>query len=100
MVKKIILILLLIILGVPAAGLGYLYFRSPAMEPASSIKVSMTPERIARGKMIFEHLGDCDGCHSVHDVTRIGLPVNPVDRGRGMVLSSLIQGLPGVVGAP
>ena len=97
MVKKIVLTILAVVIAVPAAGLAYLYFRSPAMQPASAIKVSMTPERIARGRMIFEHLSDCGGCHSGHDLTRIGLPIDPAKQGAGMVLSDLIIGLPGVV---
>jgi len=100
MLKKTLLILLAVIIGVPAAGLAYLYFRSPAMAPASGIKVSMAPERVARGQQIFEHIGDCDGCHSGHDYTRIGLPVDRAKRGAGLVLSSIITGLPGVVVAP
>jgi mono/diheme cytochrome c family protein len=97
MLKKIVLTVLAVVIAVSAAGLAYLYFRSPAMQPASSIRVSMAPERIARGKMIFEHLSDCGGCHSGHDLTRIGLPVDPAKRGTGQVLSDLITGLPGVV---
>jgi mono/diheme cytochrome c family protein len=97
MVKKIVLTVSAVLIAVPAAGLAYLYFRSPAQQPASSIKVSMAPERVARGKMIFELLGDCSGCHSGHDFTRIGNPADPAKRGAGQVLSDLITGLPGVV---
>ena len=97
MFKRILLGVVLILVAVPAAGIGYLYFRSPAMSPAASIKVPMTPERIARGKMLFETVMDCDGCHSERDFTRIGGPVIISGRGRGVVLSSFIQGLPGVV---
>src|SRR5262249_60825626 len=97
MLSKKILTLLAAIIAIPVVGLAFLYFRPPAMQPASSIKVSMVPERIARGKMIFEHLGDCDGCHSGHDFTRIGNPTDPAKRGAGQVFSALITGLLGVV---
>jgi hypothetical protein len=50
--KKIVLILLVLIVGLPACGLAYLYLRKPAQVPASSAKVPMTLERIARGKYI------------------------------------------------
>ena len=95
--KKIVLILLLVIIAVPAAGLGYLYFRKPAQAPASAIKVAMTPERIARGKVIFQNVSDCDGCHSERDFTRVGGPVVETGRGRGTILSSLMTSLPGTV---
>ncbi|HEY2017939.1 MAG TPA: c-type cytochrome [Bryobacteraceae bacterium] len=98
--KKILLILLLVIIVVPAAGLAYLYFRRPAQAPAPSLKVAMTPERIARGKFIFQYVSHCDSCHSERDFTRVDGPVVESGRGRGNVLSSLINGLPGTVIAP
>src|SRR5882724_7802763 len=95
--KKILLILLLVIIAVPAAALGYLYFRKPAQAPAAAIKVAMTPERIARGKVIFQNISGCDGCHSERDFTRVGGPVVESGRGRGTVLSSVLPSLPGTV---
>lgn len=43
------------------------------VEPSSK-RVLMTPERIARGKHLFEHVCDCAGCHSERDFTRFGGP--------------------------
>jgi mono/diheme cytochrome c family protein len=97
MLRKILFILLLVIVVVPAAGLGFLYLRKPAQVPASSIKVAMSPERIARGKYIFSNLADCDGCHSQRDFTRVGGPVVESGRGRGNVMSAMVEGLPGTV---
>ena len=98
--KKIVLGILAVVILVPGAALSYLYLRKPAELPASPIKVAMTPERIARGKYIFEHLADCDGCHSQRDLTRFDGPVIPAGRGRGAVLSELLPDLPGRVVAP
>jgi hypothetical protein len=81
----------------PAAGLAYLYLRKPAQAPPSTVKVAMTPERIARGKYLFENVSDCDGCHSQRDFTRFDGPVVPTGRGRGSNLSELIPALPGTV---
>ena len=58
MLKKILLTLLLLVIVIPAAGIAWLYLRKPAQAPPSTIKVSMTPERIARGKYLFENLAD------------------------------------------
>ncbi len=96
MLKKILLSGLAFIIAVPAAGVGYLYLRKPAQAPAPSIRVPMTPERIARGKYIFT-LADCDGCHSQRDFERMGGPVVGSGRGQGNVLSSFVDGLPGTV---
>jgi hypothetical protein len=100
MLKKVLLILLALVVMVPAGGLSYLYVRKPAQASPSSRKVPMTPERIARGKFLFEIIADCDGCHSQRDFTRFNGPVVETGRGRGNVLSSTIQGLPGTVVAP
>ncbi len=98
--KKILRILGYLVLAaivVGGAGIAWLFLRKPAMAPPSSIKVAMTPERIARGEYIFETLADCAGCHSQRDFTRVGGPEVPTGRGRGNIMSDLVKGLPGVV---
>jgi mono/diheme cytochrome c family protein len=100
MIKRILLSILAIVVLIVGGGLGYLYLRKPATAPPSDIKVSMTPERIARGRQLFEGIADCDGCHSQRDFTRFGGPVVPAGRGQGNVMSELVTGLPGTVVAP
>jgi len=78
-----------------AAGVGYMVARKPAIAPPSNIKVAMTPERIARGKYIFE-LSDCDGCHSGRDFSRFGGPVIPEQRAQGVEFPKEL-GLPGKI---
>lgn len=98
--KKILLILGCLVLAViimGGAGIAFLFVRKPAMAPPSTIKVAMTPERIARGQYIYETLTDCAGCHSQRDFTRVGGPEVPTGRGRGNIMSDLVKGLPGVV---
>ena len=82
------------------AGVTYLYVRKPSQAPAASIKVAMTPERIARGAYIFTSVADCDGCHSQRDYSLVNGPVVTTGRGRGNLLSDMMKGLPGVVVAP
>jgi mono/diheme cytochrome c family protein len=81
-------------------ALAYLSVRKPAQAPASVIKVSLTPERVARGKYVFDSLADCGGCHSLHDYSLVGGPQVESGRGAGNVLSGLVKGLPGTVVAP
>ena len=99
MLKKVLGALALVVLLVVGGGLGYLYFREPAMAAPGAMKVEMTPERIARGKHLFQNLLDCDGCHSQHDESRFGRPVKEVGRGQGYVFPTEM-GLPGTVVAP
>jgi mono/diheme cytochrome c family protein len=100
MLKKVVRALAYLILAVvvvAAIGASWLFLRSPASAPPSSIKVSMVPDRIARGKYIFESVSDCGGCHSQRDFTRLGGPEVPGRIGAGVILSDLVKGLPGVV---
>jgi len=92
--------LLLAVVTLGAAGVGWLFLRKPAMAPASEIRVAMTPERIARGQYIFNNVSDCGGCHSQRDFSRVGGPEVESGTGRGNVLSDLLIGLPGRVVAP
>jgi mono/diheme cytochrome c family protein len=98
--KRVLLIILAAVVIVPAAGLGFLYVRKPAQTPPPSLKVALTPARIARGKFLFEKICDCDGCHSQRDFTHFNGPVVASGRGRGNLLSAMIEGLPGTVVAP
>jgi len=101
--RKILLVLgclVLAVIVVGGAGIAWLFLRKPAMAPPSSIKVAMTPERIARGQYIFETVTDCAGCHSQRGFTRVGGPEVSSGRGRGNVMSDILKGLPGVVVAP
>ena len=92
--------ILLSVVVLAGAGVTYLYVRKPAQAAPSAIKVAMTPERIARGAYIFTSVADCDGCHSQRDFSLVGGPVVASGRGRGLVLSDVMIGLPGVVVAP
>ena len=98
--KKILLILALVIVLVAGGALAFLYLHRPAQAAAASLRVPMTPERIARGKYLFEDLADCGGCHSQRDFTRVGAPEVPGGAGRGNVLSAILHGMPGTIVAP
>ncbi|MGH9719181.1 MAG: c-type cytochrome [Bryobacteraceae bacterium] len=96
MVKKILIAVLVLVVVALGGGFSYLHLRQPAMAPPRAGSVPMTPERIARGKLLFERIADCDGCHSERDFTRFGLPVVPTGRGRGWEFPPEM-GLPGRV---
>lgn len=100
MIKKVFLSLIAVVIVGAAGALGYLYARKPAMAPPLEIKVAATPERLARGKYIFDTIGDCGDCHSPRDFSRVAGPENKARRGSGYALSSFLKGLPGTVVAP
>jgi mono/diheme cytochrome c family protein len=98
--KRILLTLIAVLVLVAAAGLAFLYLRKPAAAPPADIHVQSTPERLARGRYLFEAVGDCDGCHSQRDFSHFGGPVVPGRTGAGNELSAWIVGMPGTVVAP
>ena len=58
-----------------AAALSFLLFvKKPAQRPALAVQVHATPEVVARGKYLFEHVAGCATCHSETDATKFGSP--------------------------
>jgi mono/diheme cytochrome c family protein len=99
MLKKILGFGLLAVCLVLGGGLAFLVFRKPAAVPPRAASVAVTPERVTRGKYLFEVVADCDGCHSERDFSRFGGPVVSAGRGKGFVFPDAM-GLPGKVVAP
>jgi mono/diheme cytochrome c family protein len=59
---------------VVAAGVAYLYVALPAVSPAPDIAVEATPERLARGRYLAEHVMGCRGCHTERREDRYAYP--------------------------
>jgi mono/diheme cytochrome c family protein len=100
MLKKVLIGVCLAVILIPSGLFAWLYFRRPAAAPPVTFKVSMAPERIARGKFLFHEMCDCAGCHSQRDFTHFGGPEVPGATGAGNVLSAFLSDLPGTVVAP
>jgi mono/diheme cytochrome c family protein len=99
MLKRVVLWTLAGVTLAIGGGVLYLWLRKPAMAPPREIKVAMTPERIARGRYLFEQLSDCGGCHSPRDFSRFNGPEIEGQRASGTVFPDEF-GLPGKVTAP
>jgi len=99
MFKRIVVFALVALCLATGGGLMFLVLRKPAMAAPSSIKVESTPERLERGKYIFEILADCSGCHSERDFSRFGGPVVAGGLGKGAAFPPEL-GFPGTVYAP
>ena len=86
---------LVVILAV--AAVAALALRQPSSRPASTETIERTPERLARGKYLVEHVSDCYGCHSGHVAEKYDIPVKPGTEGQGgFVFDEKFQ-VPGVV---
>jgi hypothetical protein len=69
------LVLALGALAVAAGGtVGLLAIRKPAQAAAPNLVIDRTPERLARGRYLFEVAMDCGGCHSERDWSKFGAP--------------------------
>ena len=91
----VILGLLLVLVVVISLTIGWRPFIGPRTRPLSDRKFEATPERLARGKYLFNA---CAGCHSPHDWTKHDVAILPGMLGAGMVMP--IEELPGRVVAP
>lgn len=74
---------LLATIGAVALALFALWAWPVERRPASDLVVERTPERVARGRYLFEHVANCDYCHSEHDPSRYAWPVQRAQRGAG-----------------
>ncbi|OFW42873.1 MAG: hypothetical protein A3J29_02520 [Acidobacteria bacterium RIFCSPLOWO2_12_FULL_67_14b] len=80
---KIILVLLLLVVVVAACGVGYLYLVYPNVPAAPAFKIEPSPERLARGQYLSDHVVGCTTCHSQRDWTRYSGLIKPETLGRG-----------------
>jgi Cytochrome C oxidase, cbb3-type, subunit III/Cytochrome c len=93
---KVIGVALAVLVVLAAAGIGWLAVRSPEMRPATAEVIERTPERIARGEYLANHVMECFGCHSDH-LTTFGMPIKPGTLGQGGFVFDEKFGVPGVV---
>ena len=80
-----------------ALGFGYLYLRYPDVGPVRELNVTSTPERIARGEYLANHVSVCIDCHSTRDWSRFSGPIVPGTEGKGGEVFDQKLGFPGVI---
>jgi cytochrome c553 len=80
---KVTLLLATVLVLVAAAGVSYLYAKYPEVPPAANITVVSTPEKVARGEYLSNHVTGCVICHAEPDYTKYGRPVKPRHARRG-----------------
>ncbi len=95
---KVLGIAVLAVVALIAGAFAWLSLKKPAQRAASAETIEPTPERLARGKYIVEHVSVCLDCHSDH-VLKYSLPVKPGTEGLGGYIFDKKIGFPGVVAA-
>ncbi|MFT2008464.1 c-type cytochrome [Pontibacter sp. 13R65] len=94
-VFKIIGFTLVALVVVAAAGVLYVRFALPNVDPAPALTVDKTSALVARGKYLANHVTVCIDCHSERDWTRFSGPVKPHTEGKGGEQFNQEMGFPG-----
>jgi hypothetical protein len=74
--------------------IGYIYFILPRV-PIPDLKVEITPERVAHGKYLANHVTVCVDCHSTRDWSKFSGPLIIGTEGKGGEKFDRSMGLPG-----
>ncbi|HUJ28042.1 MAG TPA: cytochrome c [Myxococcales bacterium] len=82
-----------------AAVVAVFVLKPPAQRPASTEKIDLTPDRLARGKYLVEHVTPCLHCHSSIDDSVFGGDIVPGTEGMGGYAFGPSDGVPGEVQA-
>jgi len=74
-ITKIILIIISVVVIVIIGGISYLSLMLPDVGAAPVMKIELTPERVARGQYLANHVTLCIDCHSTRDWSRFSGPI-------------------------
>lgn len=83
MILKIVGALLLIVALVAVGAVMYITKALPDIPVQADLKVEITPERVARGEYLANHVCVCMDCHSTRDWNRFAGPLVPGTLGKG-----------------
>ncbi|WP_199121002.1 c-type cytochrome [Pedobacter sp. ASV28] len=88
------IIIVIVILAALGSGL-YINFEKPDVGKAPDLKISITDEKIQRGKYLANHVTVCMDCHSKRDWGTFSGPVIPGTEGAGGEAFDQKAGFPG-----
>ncbi|HEY3372031.1 MAG TPA: cytochrome c [Prolixibacteraceae bacterium] len=94
--KKIVLWIIVVFVILIGSAVLYLKFVLPNIAPAQVITIDSTPERIARGEYLANHVTVCIDCHSTRDWSRFSGPPTDGTFGKGGDVFDQKFGFPGV----
>jgi mono/diheme cytochrome c family protein len=82
--SKIVGGIVLLLVLIAACGYGYMMLAFPKVPPApANVKFDASPERLARGEYLANHVSGCTTCHSQRDYTKFSGPFIPETLGAG-----------------
>ena len=89
-------IVLSLVLSLVSCGI----FLPIKVDHAEDLSIELTPERLARGEYLAEHVSGCMDCHSQRDWSLYTAPVKPETHGAGGEIFNEAMGAPGIIYAP
>jgi mono/diheme cytochrome c family protein len=96
--KKFLKILGILIILIVIFGIGFSYYVKsafPKVDAPPQLKIDITPERVARGKYLANHVMVCIDCHSTRDWSKFSGPIVPGSEGKGGDMFDESMGFPG-----
>ncbi len=87
--------LLIVLVLIVAGAIGYIKLFLPNVGAAPVMTIEPTPERIARGEYLANHVTVCIDCHSKRDFTKFSGPPTADSKGMGGDLFNQQFGFPG-----
>ena len=97
---KLLLYAVIIIVFVIVGAVSFITLALPDVGKPENIQVALTPERIARGEYLVNHVALCVDCHSQRDWTKFAAPMRKEGIGGGGELFDWKSGFPGEVHVP
>lgn len=82
----VVIVLAVLLIVAITFTIGWRPFLGPKARPLTSRKFEVTPQRIERGKYIFNSAAACVDCHSEHDASTPDHPVKADMRGAGEIM--------------
>lgn len=82
---------ILTLIGLIGLALLFIFVRYPIIPPVSDIRIETTPERLARGTYLFNHVAPCLTCHSERDWAWYTGPIVPGTEGKGAQIQWLVN---------
>lgn len=95
MIKKILIGLVAVIVLAVGGLFAFLNLAFPKVGPARDHQVVSTPELVARGTYLANHVNACVDCHSTRDFTKFAGPIVPGTEGKGGEKFTREFGFPG-----
>lgn len=93
--KQVLLLIFVIILIIVGAAVAYLKLGLPNIKAAPVLSIELTPERLARGEYLANHVAVCIDCHSMRDWSRFSGPPLEGTLGKGGDVFDQKFGFPG-----